>query len=244
MDRIKLTKVQMALLRAADEASVMTGTRGIVSEPLLRRITGHFFRPALVYPALRELIRARYLVLLPEDLYRVVLRPHDWRDCFLPGYEPEALSLGGLTVMIRETGANIVEEPTPMPSAPPVPAPRDPSKNTPQWTRRFRLLANHRLAETWYGDALPPELSSAVVCANQNDARFFIALRYKLASERLMETLRRDVRSKTRNWRVSPLGIESYEHYGIDASLSPLEVETIGASLGLVPLPRGNQPGC
>ncbi len=244
MDRIKLTKIQMALLRAADEASAMTGTRGVVSDPVLRRIAGHFFRPTLVSPALRELVRARYLVPLPEERHRVVLEPHDWRDCFLPGYEPEALSLGSLAVMIRETGANVVEAPTLTPPAPPAPTPREPSRDTPQWTRRFRLLANHRLAETWYGDALPPDLSSAIVCVNQSDERFFLALRYKLASERLMETIRPDVRSKARNWRVSPLGIESYERHGVAASLSPLEVETIGASLGLVPLPRSNQAGC
>lgn len=239
-NRPPLSKAQLALLRSIDAASRMIGTPGIATTNLAGRIARHYFRPDRAEGALRELRRSENLILLVRDRYRVVIAPPSAQDCLLPGYEPEPLSQESLAAMIRESGAAVTVE---FPSIPrPVPVPNIPSMDTPQWTRRLRLLANHRVAEIWYGDALPPEFSSAVVTVNQPDPRFFLALRYKLASERLMETFRMAGRYNVRTWRVSSLGVDSYVRNAVTASLSAEEAATIAASLGLAPL--SNQPGC
>ncbi|MEI6511032.1 MAG: hypothetical protein WCO25_03235 [Candidatus Uhrbacteria bacterium] len=241
-DRSPLSKVQLALLRSIDAASRMIGTPGIVPTNLAGRIACHYFRPDRVEGALNELRRSENLVLLLRDRYRVIVSPTSWQDCFLPGCAAEPLEEDRLVAMIIETGYAVVA------SAETTAAVRDRRvvaiRRTVHWMQRHVHLANHLLAERWYGNTLPAELSFGILSANQSDPSPFHELRTELSLEHQLKSIRVKGGHNVFHWRVTPLGVNSIEQHRAAPSLTPDVIATIATPLGYCPLPRSNQPGC
>jgi hypothetical protein len=262
MDDLALSKVQMALLCATMDASVAMATPGLVPTGLFDRIARHFFRQDRVFGAVRELVRSRHLATdRAGQNFRVAVLNRA-RFGTLPGCEPEPLCDAELLAMIREAGIAIrpVSESVVLaddgdvasdvnlvqPSCECVPS--EPKRTvripaTERFRRRFRLLANHRLAERWYGGELPSELSRAAIIIDRFDIGAAMALRSKLVREGLMESAVEPSNRQLSLWHVTPLGTVHCEQSNVAASITPEEFAEYAVQRGFVPLERSDQSG-
>lgn len=250
----RISKVQAALLWAAKDASLLTSSPGVVSDGLFGRIARHFFRPERVFGAVRELVRDGHLVVLRDANYRVVI-PTYARTAILPGCEAEPLADGELARMVRAAGyvpATPEVEAIPLPAETPEPEPalatrraRPMARNvtTERLAHRFRMLANHHLAEQWYGSPLPTELSRDIVLAARNDRSASLVMRSALVQHKLMESIPESKARQIFHWRVTESGIEFYRDSGISATLTLEGIAQISSAIGLNPLERSDQPG-
>lgn len=237
-NRPPLSKVQLALLRSIDAASRMIGTPGIVPTCLVARISRHFFRADRAEGALKELCRSENICLLLRDRYRVTVAPPSWQDILLPGCEPEPLENDGLAAMIAELGI-----PTALlPSGHSIPQKRSVRKST-HWRDRFVLLANHFLAETWYGKLLPEPFFDGIMATRGFDQTFVREFRAELSLDLLIRAMRIGGERNRFDWGVTPFGIESIRSNDATPTLTPDAIAMIALPLGYHPLPRGDQLG-
>jgi len=240
-DRPPLSKVQLALLRSIDAASRMIGTPGIVPADLPERIAWHYFRQDRAFGAIGELRRSENLVPLVHDRFRVVVAPPSWRDGLLPGPVAEPLEHDALAAIVAE-----MKYPTngSMGTCTATLARRKGSvRKSAHWDGRFVLLANHRLAEEWYGGALPEVLSGGIVTSGHLDEAFARELIVELSLDQLIRSVR--IRGERNLFRrhVTPLGIESIALRRASPTLTHDRIATIANPLGFHPLSRSDQPG-
>jgi len=243
-ERPRLTQIQAAVLRAAHTASGRIGTVETVPERLFEAIVRHFFREQRVLGAIEQLRRANYLSRAPNGTLKLHVPPYAW-GATLPGDDPEPLSDTELAAIIVRTGfvaTTVHDHKAPLAAAVDAPRTTGPKKMKGS-VRRFALLANHHLAEAWYGSSLPSPLSRAVVVADQTCEDALLALRSKLAVERLMESFPSPTGRHECQWNVTPFGVAYYERVDTEPTLSLDRIESIATALGFAPILLGDRPG-
>ena len=244
-ERPRLTQIQAAVLRAAHTASGRIGTVETVPERLFEAIVRHFFREQRVLGAIKQLRRANYLSRAPNGTLNLHVPSYAW-SATLPGDDPEPLSDTELAAIIVRTGyvaTTVSEQRTPLAEAA-VDAPRTTGlKKMKGSVRRFALLANHHLAEAWYGSSLPSPLSRAVVVADHTCEDALLALRSKLTVERLMESFPSPTGRHECQWNVTPFGVAYYERVDVEPTLSLDRIESYATALGYAPVLLGDRPG-
>lgn len=226
-----LTKIQAALLDTAHRASTMIGTKGRIPCALLEQIAGHYFRrPDRVLRALLELERVGYLVPIREDRFRIFSLPTATNRVNLPGEKPDPLREEDLLAMLVHCNLTIVQ--TPIDSIQVVPV--QPRK-TDSASRGTVLLANHRLAEEWYFDALPSPFSRAIISIEDVEIQWSIQLRSKLAQQGRIRGLPTPGNRQSLRWQVTPTGLAYLEETRKGPSVTLDVIRRIARELGLRP---------
>lgn len=245
-ERTRPTKMQAAVLRAAQAASERTGTPGCVEERLFEWIVRHFFRESRVLQAVEQLRRMGYVSHGPRG--RLDLRVPDcaWGDG-LAGDDPNPLSDVQLHEIIAGRGYAIAVVATENTGPRPVPAaakaPERKERKPRSVSRRFVLLADHLLAESWYRGPLPSPLSKAIIVVDKSCEAALLALRSVLAHEGMMESFPDPTGRHERRWHVTPKGVAYCERSGTGPSLSVDRIHAIATRLGYEPIPRGGHLG-
>jgi len=246
-ERSRPTKIQAAVLRAAQAASERTGTPGKIEGRMFDGIVRHFFREPRVLGAVEQLRRMGYVSRGTDGWVDLRIPRRAWSDS-LSGDDPEPLSDAQLTAIIVRFASAPVEfrpDPAPVTIAETIAElPSGPKRRKPKnAVRRFVLLADHRLAETWYGAALPSPLSRAIVVADKACEKALLALRSKLALDRMMGSFPEPTGRHEYQWHVTPLGIAYIERSDTPPSLSVDRVHAIGSRLGYEPVSRSGPLG-
>lgn len=246
-ERTRPTKMQAAVLRAAQEASKLTKSTGTVEDRLLSEIVRHFFREPRVQGAIEQLRRMGYVSRGADGRFDLRVPGCAWNG-ILAGDDPEPLSDAQLCAIVARLGyapQEVVAKPIPESIVEPiVELPKEPRRRkTKNAARRFVLLADHRLGESWYGDALPSPLSRAIIIANKACEEALLALRSKLTNEGMMEAFPEPTGRHVHRWRVTQTGIAYYERTGTEPSLTLDRVHAIATRLGFEPTSRSGLLG-
>lgn len=242
-ERTRPTKMQAAALRAAQAASERTGTPGSVGERLFEGIVRHFFRDARARGAIEQLRRMGYVSRGEKGRLDLHVPGCVWNGV-LAGDDPEPLSDAQLHAIVASFGYVPREIAAEREAEPAIEIPPEPRRRKQKNAiRRFGLLADHHLAESWYGAPLPSPFSRAVIVADKACEEALLALRSVLARDGKMESFPEPTGRHEYQWHVTPLGIAYYERAGTEPSLSVDRVHAIGTRLGYEPLSRSGPLG-
>ena len=154
------------MLRAAQMASLQINTPGIVTQRLFEWIARHYFRENRIVGAVDQLRRMGYVSRADDDCLNLYVPECAWNG-ILSGDDPEPLSDLRLHAIIVRAGHELSDLSECSEVEPP--QPKAHGQKPKRAARRHVLLADHRLAETWYKDALPSPLAKAIVIADQTN---------------------------------------------------------------------------
>ncbi len=235
-DQMQLTKVQAALMRSAQAASVMIGTKNRIPIKLFNLIVKHYFRIDRVLGATRELTRQLCIDLMPEERYLLLSHP-DINRFDLPGCDPDPLSDMGLINLIDQAGCTLTQiVPVVTESFLPVPGSR-------RVQRKRVLLANHHYAEVWYGDALSAKFSHDVSAFDHPEMDHSLSIRSQLAKEKKIQGLPMPGNRQSMRWQVTPSGIVYYQAERVRPTITIEAISAIARTLDLKPLSISAHPG-